>query len=144
VLDYTPLFDEAMLLYCGTRHVLWNADHSALNWDTLAKHEFAGLGYHSPNMELSQRMRLPRCATGFDQESIATLILSGQFLGFLPDHYAESFVRRGLMQSVRPDLLNYACQFFAITRKSPQASRATRAFQECLAQAHTGANPAQG
>lgn len=136
VLDYTPLFDEHMLLYCGTHHALWNADHHALDWDTLAKHAFAGLGYHSPNMELSQRMRLPRRATGFDQESIATLILSGQFLGFLPDHYAESFVRRGLMQAVRPDLLNYACQFFAITRKSPQASRATRAFQACLARAH--------
>lgn len=136
VLDYTPLFDEHMLLYCGTRHPLWNADHSALDWDTFAKHAFAGLGYHSPNMELSQRMRLPRRATGFDQESIATLILSGQFLGFLPDHYAESFVRSSRMQPVRPDLLHYACQFFAITRKSPQPSRATRAFQECLVRSH--------
>ncbi|WP_294765788.1 LysR family transcriptional regulator [uncultured Rhodoferax sp.] len=136
VLDYTPLFGESMLLYCGTRHVLWNAEHGALDWDTLSKHAFAGLGYHSPNMELSQRMRLPRRATGFDQESIATLILSGQFLGFLPDHYAESFVRRGQMQAVRPDLLHYACQFFAITRKSPQPNRATRAFQECLVRAH--------
>jgi DNA-binding transcriptional LysR family regulator len=125
-----------MLLYCGTRHPLWNADHSALDWDTFAKHAFAGLGYHSPNMELSQRMRLPRRATGFDQESIATLILSGQFLGFLPDHYAESFVRSSRMQPVRPDLLHYACQFFAITRKSPQPSRATLAFQACLVRAH--------
>jgi DNA-binding transcriptional LysR family regulator len=88
-------------------------------------------------------MRLPRRATGFDQESIATLILSGQFLGFLPDHYAESFVRRGLMQAVRPDLLHYACQFFAITRKSPQLSRAARVMRECLAQAHMEANLAQ-
>jgi DNA-binding transcriptional LysR family regulator len=136
VLDYTPLFDEHMLLYCGQRHTLWNADHSALEWDTLAHHAFAGLGYHSPNMALSQRLRLSRSATGFDQESIATLILSGQFLGFLPDHYAESFVRRGLMQAVRPDLLQYSCEFLAIIRKSPQPSRAIRAFQACLAQAH--------
>jgi LysR family transcriptional regulator, transcriptional activator for bauABCD operon len=113
-----------------------DGDHAALNWETLPRHQFAGLGYHSPNMELSQRMRLPRRATGFDQESIATLILSGEFLGFLPDHYAESFVRRGQMQAVRPELLQYTCQFFAITRRSPQPSRATRAFQECLAAVH--------
>jgi DNA-binding transcriptional LysR family regulator len=136
VLDYTPLFDEHMLLYCSERHALWNTDHRDLDWDTLAQHAFAGLGYHSPNMALSQRMRLPRSATGFDQESIATLILSGQFLGFLPDHYAESFVRAGRMQAVRPDLLSYSCEFFAITRKSPQPHRATLAFQDCLSRAH--------
>ena len=135
-LEYTPLFDEAMSLYCGRAHALFAQTGVTLGWDRLREQQFAGLGYHSPNMDLTLRQRLPRSATGFDQESIATLILSGQFLGFLPDHYAESFVRRGLMQAVRPDLLNYACQFFAITRKSPQASRATRAFQACLREAH--------
>jgi hypothetical protein len=30
----------------------------------------------------------------------------------------------------------YDCEFFAITRRSPQASRATRAFLQCLEQAH--------
>jgi DNA-binding transcriptional LysR family regulator len=87
-------------------------------------------------MELSQAQRLPRSATGFDQESIATLILSGEFLGFLPDHYAEAFVQRGQMRAVQPDVLRYDCQFFAITRRSPQVSRATQVFQGCLAQAH--------
>lgn len=135
-LEYTALFGEAMLLYCGAGHALFDADPAALDWDSLRAHRFAGLGYHSPNMEISQRVRLPRKATGFDQESIATLILSGQFLGFLPDHYAESFVRRGLMRALRPDLFRYDCEFCAITRRAPQASRATRAFQACLAQAH--------
>jgi hypothetical protein len=46
------------------------------------------------------------------------------------------------MQAVKPELFNYACDFFAITRRSPQASRATRALLECLVQAH-GA-PASG
>ncbi len=135
-LEYVGLFDEAMLLYCGANHPLFGADHGHLGWDDLAAHQFAGLGYHSPNMEISQRVRLPRRATGFDQEAIATLIASGKFLGFLPDHYAESFVQRGQMQAVNPALFRYDCRFLAITRRSPQPARATRAFLECLAQAH--------
>ncbi len=136
-LEYTTLFDEAMLLYCGAGHALFDAREDAvLDWDDLRAHRFAGLGYHSPNMEISQRVRLPRKATGFDQESIATLILSGQFLGFLPDHYGEGFVQRGQMRAIHPALFRYDCQFCAITRHAPQASRATRAFQACLAQAH--------
>jgi DNA-binding transcriptional LysR family regulator len=109
---------------------------SLLDWPALRNYAFAGLGYHSPNMEMSQRMRLARKATAFDQESIATLILSGQFLGFLPVHYADTFVRSGQMRALQPELFNYRCDFFSITRRSPQPSRATRAFQACLEQAH--------
>ncbi len=135
-LEYTRLFDEAMLLYCGAGHALF-ADHAPeLDWDSLRKHAFAGLGYHSPNMEISQAQRMTRSATGFDQESIATLILSGKFLGFLPIHYAQSFVAAGQMRAVRPELFHYECDFFGIVRHSPQPSRATRAFQTCLEQAH--------
>ena len=135
-LEYTALFDEAMLLYGGVDHPLAGVDPKILDWDSLRAYPFAGLGYHSPNMEISQQVRLTRKATGFDQEAIATLILSGQFLGFLPDHYAQSFVRAGQMRAIQPALFRYECQFFAITRRSPQPARATRAFQDCLAKAH--------
>jgi LysR family transcriptional regulator, transcriptional activator for bauABCD operon len=136
MLEYTPLFEEAMSLYCGANHPLFGQKSMVLTWESLREQRFAGLGYHSPNMELTQRQRLPRTATGFDQESIATLILSGQFLGFLPDHYAESFVQKGQMRALEPDVLRYDCQFLAITRRSPQPSRATRSFQACLEQVH--------
>jgi DNA-binding transcriptional LysR family regulator len=135
-LEYTRLFDESMLLYCGIGHDLFHADAPGLDWDSLRKHAFAGLGYHSPNMEISQAQRMARSATGFDQESIATLILSGKFLGFLPIHYAQSFVAAAQMRAVRPELFHYECDFFGIVRHSPQPSRATRAFQTCLEQAH--------
>ena len=135
-LIYADLFAETMLLYCGARHPLFGQDHAALTWDGLRQWQFAGLGYHSPNMELSHGARLPRKATGFDQESIATLVLSGRYLGFLPDHYAEAFERRGLMQPVRPAEFFYRCQFVSVLRKSPQPTRAAQAFAQCLMQAH--------
>jgi len=135
-LQYAPLFTENMHLYCGADHALFGADHRSLDWDTVRALPFAGLGYHSPNLQMSQRLQLTRKATGFDQESIATLILSGRFLGFLPDHYADSFVAGGQMQAVNPDLFHYDCGFFAITRRSPEASRATRSFLACLEEAH--------
>ncbi len=136
LLEYTPLFDETMLLYCAATHPLFAADTQALAWSDLRAHQFAGLGYHSPNMEISQRERLPRGATGFDQESIATLILSGKFLGFLPDHYAESFVRAGQMRAIQPELFHYDCAFLAISRRSPQTARAARSLLQCLVLAH--------
>jgi DNA-binding transcriptional LysR family regulator len=135
-LHYARLFDEHMCLYCGPGHALFGSVHSSLDWDALRALPFAGLGYHSPNLQLSQQLRLTRSATGFDQESIATLILSGRFVGFLPDHYAQSFVGQGQMQAVQADVFRYDCEFFAIHRRSPLPSRATRAFLACLETAH--------
>jgi DNA-binding transcriptional LysR family regulator len=125
-----------MLLYCGATHPLAGTAGDALTWDGLRVHAFAGLGYHSPNMELTHRQHLRRSATGFDQESVATLILSGRFLGFLPDHYADAFVRTGQMRAVNPALLRYACGFSAITRRSPAPARVTQLLRDCLVLAH--------
>ena len=135
-LVYKELFGETMLLYCGAQNALFRAEPAAMSWDDLRAHNFAGLGYHSPNMEISQQQRLSRKATGYDQESIATLILSGKYLGFLPDHYAQAFVLGGQMRAVKPALFRYTCGFFSIVRRSPQPSRVTRAFQDCLLKAH--------
>lgn len=82
-------------MYCGRGHALFERCAERLTWAQIRKQRFAGLGYHSPNMEVSHRERLERAATGYDQEAIATLVLSGEYLGFLPDHYAQSFVAAG-------------------------------------------------
>jgi len=141
VLQYTPLFGETMLLYCAPSHALFRSDNAAMDWDRMRAHAFAGLGYHSPKMDITQQQRLTRSATGVDQESIATLILSGRFLGFLPDHYAHSFVETGQMWAVKPDLFRYDCEFFAITRRSPELARSTRALLACLQYAHPPGRP---
>ena len=135
-LVYDDLFGETVLLYAGAGHPWFTASDAGLDWASLQAHPFAGLGYHSPNMELSHRQRLVRAATGFDQESVATLILSGAFLGFLPDHYAASFVALGQMRAVAPALFRYECTFVGITRRLLAPSRVTLAFQQCLLQAH--------
>lgn len=135
-LIYDTLFGETVLLYCGARHPLFAHDGAALDWNGIRSYDFAGLGYHSPNMEISQQVRMPRKATGFDQESIATLILSGKYLGFLPDHYARGFVADGKMRAVQPALFRYACDFVSILRGSPSPSRVALAFRQCLLAAH--------
>lgn len=142
-LSYTDLFGETMLLYCGERHSLFDAPAAALSWAGIRKLPFAGLGYHSPNMELSHRERLQRAATGYDQEAIATLVLSGGYLGFLPDHYADSFVKAGRLRAVHPQRFRYSCRFACVVRRSPEPSRAVRAFADCLSEAH-GVKPVLG
>ena len=135
-LHYHPLFSEVMYLYCGQLHPLFGVGHASLDWRKLRACDYAGLGFHSPNMEATHRFRLKRKASVSDQEAVATLILSGCYVGFLPDHYAASFVRSGQMERVAHPKCMYDVQFLAITRRSPAPPRAAQAFIEVLRTAH--------
>lgn len=136
-LVYRPLFKETMLLYCGNGHPLYERVPADLTWKKLRSHAFAGLGYHSPNMDLSHRERLPRKATASDQEAIAMLVLSGDYLGFLPDHYGGRFEADGVMRAILPKRFRYECSFASAVRRSPEPSRAAQLFTECLSMAHS-------
>ena len=135
-LSYAALFSERMELYCGTNHPLMASRTDDMQWDELLPYPLAGLAYHSPNMQMSHQAGLRRAAHAYDQEGVATFILSGKFIGFLPTHYARGFVDEGLMAPVSPQTLHYCAEFFAITRHAPAPSRASNLFKQCLISAH--------
>lgn len=139
-LVYEPLFTERMQLYGAPDHDLLDHPQNTLDWPDLRDYPLAGLAYHSPNMEMSHRAGLVRQAHAYDQEGVATLILSGKFIGFLPTHYAEAFEARGLIGRVGQDQFCYDAEFFVITRRSAQPCRASSLFKQCLIAAHQFTN----
>jgi DNA-binding transcriptional LysR family regulator len=136
-LDYLDLFGETMQLYAGESHPWFKpTDDEGRDWAALGQQSLAALGYHSPNMALTHTRRLDRAATASDQEAVATLILSGAYVGFLPDHYARVFVQAGQMRAVAPDVLRYDCRFACIWRHAPGPLRVALVFREGLEAAH--------
>ena len=138
-LGYAELFDERMLLFAGASHPWFKSPGRRRDWSDLEAQDLAGLDYHSPNMELAHARGLTRSASASDQEGVAHLVLSGGFLGFLPDHYAAPFVRDDRLRAVLPKIFNYACRYCAIHRKEPPPLRVAEAFRDCLLQVHRGA-----
>ena len=135
-LAYDALFNETMYLYAGQGHP-WFGDATARHgWADLRRQDLAALGYHSPNMALTHERRLERAATASDQEAVATLVLSGAYVGFLPDHYAQAFVEAGRMRAVAPRTLFYRCSFASICRRAPAPLRVADTFRQALLQAH--------
>lgn len=135
-LVYEQLFDERMLLYAGAKHAWSKSPQQRRRWSDIARQDLAGLDYHSPNMELAHARGLRRSASASDQEGVAHLILSGAFIGFLPDHYAAQFVREGRMKAISPQSLHYTCKFSLVHRRSPPSLRVAKVFRDCVLQAH--------
>ena len=134
--EYHPLFAERMYLYCGREHPLFARKNSSIGNAEVESAAFAGLGFHSDNMERGHAFGLQRRATSFDQEGVATLIHSGAYVGFLPDHYAASFVANGQMRPIREDYFTYTCAFDTIVRHEAHRPRLTQTFLEELIAAH--------
>ncbi|QFU76436.1 LysR family transcriptional regulator [Halioglobus maricola] len=135
-LNYYKLFDEQMYLYCARGNHLFDLAEDDVSAQQIRESRYVGIGYHSPNMEASRSVGLVRHATAHDQEAVAHLVLSGRYVGYLPEHYAETFVSKGVMRALRPQTFQYACEFSAIVRHSPPPSRVVQTLLDALVDAH--------
>lgn len=97
-----PLFSEFGYLYCGANHPLFDVDDNNLTVKMLNQQRFVQHAYSE--IEISNELDvgfLPAAAGQFS-EGIAMLILTGNFVGFLPQHYARSWVEAGQMRALMP------------------------------------------
>jgi DNA-binding transcriptional LysR family regulator len=135
-LDYYKLFEEQMYLYCAAGHPLFNAKPADLTAAGVRKSKYVGIGYHSPNMEITRELGQQRHATAYDQEAVVHLVLSGKYVGYLPEHYAQDFVSKGVMRPLLPQTFQYVCDFSAIVRHSPPPNRIVQTLLDALVAAH--------
>ncbi|MEM9629561.1 MAG: LysR family transcriptional regulator [Pseudomonadota bacterium] len=135
-LVYHPLYAERMYLFCGATHPWFSRQDESISPRDILAGRYAGLEFFSPNMIVSQKEGLDCHAQANDQEALAILIQSGRYIGFLPDHFAQSLVRRGLMRKLRPDRFHYETDFFAVVKRHPKPSRIAQVFLDCLSAAH--------
>ena len=135
-LDYYPLFKEQMYLYCAAGHPLFGAPQKKITPAAVRNCKYVGIGYHSPNMEVGRKLGQHRDATAYDQEAVAHLVLSGRYIGYLPQHYVQSFSGPGVMQPLLPEVFQYVCQFSAIVRHSPRPNRVVQTLLDTLIDAH--------
>ncbi len=135
-LDYYPLYDERMFLFCGATHPWFARDDKSISPRDIRASRYAGLKFNSPNMVITQKERLNRNALVDDQEALAILVQSGRYIGFLPDHFAQPLIERGAIRKVRPDRYRYDTEFFAVVRRHPKPARIARVFLDCLRTAH--------
>lgn len=131
-LNYLPLYDEQSLLYCSNDHPLFESDNEHLSDSKLAEYD-AVLPAYPQSAEIKQQQTMLKAgASSTDREGIAFLILSGSYIGFLPTHYAEQWVKEGRLKAIQPEKRSFTTHFTAITRKGARNNLIRDAFIEEL------------
>lgn len=130
-LNYTPLLTEKQSLYCGRGNPLFDMDDSAITADVLGAQAFVARGYLHQH-DLKRVGHRGEEATVEMMESQLILILSGEFIGYLPAHYAEAAVRDGRLRPINDDLYSYDSTFYFVTQPAGMENALVRRFRSIL------------
>lgn len=129
----TPLFQEAASLYCGQRHPFFSMmDEDITRADlTAARMIEVSDATTSPRWdELRSEMNFSAAADNIDSRTL--LILSGVYIGFLPDLFAEPMVAEGRLRRIAFDGLALTNSFYLLARPSQDSEPMTAAFRSVL------------
>jgi len=130
--DYFPLYEEISSAYCSDEHPLFNTDPDRIDVDVLRGYEVVNHRYAIHGDKANFVTLDAQSASASQVEAVAMLILTGRFIGFLPDHFADHLVRDGLLRALRPDLINIRTDINMILRRNAPRSPLVKAFAASL------------
>jgi len=120
------VFSEVQKLYCARGHRLFDIPDDQITTSLLETQSFAGRTYMTD---------APICGVDFawaaatpHMEGTLLLLLSGAYIGFLPDHYAEESVAKSQLRLLLPERMTFEDPFYiAYPRSRPSRAAETLA-----------------
>ena len=134
-LDYVPLHNETNFLYCAKGHPLFDCPASYVK-TLLAQAEVITSNYLRDKDSRNDGLNYQNSASAYHDEGIAHLILSGHFIGYLPEHFASSWVDKGLFKAILPERYHYQIPVELISSKAHNSSPLAQASIEVLKKVH--------
>ncbi len=123
------IFREFQELYCGAGHPLFDIDEDRITPDLVSRYPFVGRSYEShPDPEGLEIQWQSEVAY---MESALLMIFSGEFLGFLPDHFAAAHVRERKLRALSGLKAGFHDDFYITVHKSHR-NRAAVHFRDRL------------
>lgn len=124
-----PLYREQHWLYCSDQHELFEAKDIQVPHITQAR--MVTRSYWSSS-DLGRRGFRQCTATVESMEAQLLLILSGKYIGYLPDHFAQSWVNNRRLRILLPNKYGYQAPFSMIFRRGRHKEAMIRTMRDIL------------
>ncbi|MFT4125979.1 MAG: LysR family transcriptional regulator [Gordonia sp. (in: high G+C Gram-positive bacteria)] len=125
----TALHREQHWLYCSDAHPLYAMKRISL--EQITSQRIVTRGYWD-GTELVQEGFAHPSATVENMEAQLILILSGAYIGYLPEHFAQEWLDRKRLRPLRPAVFGHQARFAAIHRRGRRREPLVQTFLECL------------
>jgi DNA-binding transcriptional LysR family regulator len=135
-LTYRAVGSETTSLYAATTHsICKHAAEGRIENADLAKYDFVTRGYLRSEPTLRGRP-WRSTAVAFHVEANLQLVLSGQYLGVIPDHIASPWVHRGQLLPLPVPEAQSTTTIFAVYRTKSKSLPVVTAMVEDIANAY--------
>ncbi|WP_042149413.1 MULTISPECIES: LysR family transcriptional regulator [unclassified Pseudoalteromonas] len=119
-LSYTPLCNEPIYLCCAHSHPFFNKVDTLITDEDLA----SALAIH-PGIDIdmsgkNQLIKLNLAAKAYQFDTRKSMILSGRYIGYMPQSYIQHELNMGLMRIIQPSSLTYQFNLSLVSKKSPR------------------------
>ncbi len=126
-LTYNPIGQEDNYLYVGRKHRLWNVSDQEFGAQA-APTERVTVRDFWPSFDMERLHMDSPAALVNNLEGQLQLLLSGGYIGYLPDHFAMESVERGELRALNPKDINFTEPVHLVTRHPSTHSKPVAAF----------------
>ena len=134
-LIYQALFNEAIYLCCSKTHPFFDLVDSKITHEALSTIPAIHPGIHIDPAGREQLKQLNLSAKAYQFDTRKTMILSGCYLGFLPQSYIQQELNKGEIRIIKPDSFTYQFKLSMVYKKSPREQNKVDLLKTSFAQA---------
>ncbi|MAC46084.1 MAG: LysR family transcriptional regulator [Oceanospirillum sp.] len=131
-LDYFDIYTDICRLYISTRHPAALLPEKEITDEVICEIPLVHAGLKPHEAVEEQMSGLKLAGKAYFYEGRLAMILSGLYMGFLPEAYAKQYVESGQIRSVVPELRNYLLPMAVVSKKTAQPNKARELFLQVL------------
>ena len=119
-LCYQPIYSEPIYLCCSKQHEFFNQVDTVITPEKLASVPAIHPGIDIDTSGREQLKKLNLSAKAYQFDTRKAMVLSGRYIGYLPQSYIQQELNHGEIRIIQPSSLTYQFNLSLVYKKSPR------------------------
>lgn len=131
-LNYFPLSSEPIYLCCGKKHPFFERVDA-----NISRADFSEVAAIHPGIDIDidgreQLKKLNLTAKAYQFDTRKAMILSGKYIGYMPQSYIQSELNAGDIRIIQPSVLTYQFNLSLVSKKSPRETNKVKLLHDAF------------
>jgi DNA-binding transcriptional LysR family regulator len=133
-LQYKPVFSEEMYLCCGDQHLFFEMPDKQISAKHLAERPAVHPGIDIDAVGRARLKKLNLSARAYQFDTRKAMVLSGRYLGYLPQSYIEEELGRQTIRIIQRDSMSYQFELSLVNKRMPREQDKVHLLQQVFSQ----------
>jgi len=132
-LCYQPIYSEPIYLCCSKQHEFFNQVDTVISEEKLASVPAIHPGIDIDSSGREQLKKLNLLAKAYQFDTRKAMILSGRYIGYLPQSYIQQELNNGDIRIIQPSSLTYQFNLSLVYKNHPKEVNKVDLLKEAFA-----------